>query len=450
MNSKSIKIVTIGGGSSYTPELAEGLIKRMLNHEIKIKEWWLVDVNEDDGPQKLNIIFDLVTRMFAKAKLKTVIKKTLNHQEALKNGVDFVTTQLRVGRLEARIKDERIPLEHHFIGQETNGAGGLFKALRTIPVILNIVADVKKLAPKAWIINFTNPAGIITQAVAKYGNYEKFIGVCNVPINLRIGVANYLNTTYDHIKYNVAGLNHFVYFSRFWKDKTEVTAQILQAACDPIEFQKLQPANVQATTFDPNLIQNLKALPCGYHRYYYNKGKVLNEYLTQLTEQNTRAEAVIALEKELFVKYQNPMLAEKPPELALRGGAYYSEVACSVLTAIHNDTGQELVVSTVNHDHVSNFPNDLVVETTARISKKGPLPVLDRKVEIPIHALALVMLMKDFELLTAKAAVKKDSHLGLMALQINPLCEDSHEAKLVFNQLLKAHQKYLPGFKILK
>lgn len=174
---KGLKIVTIGGGSSYTPELIEGFIKR--HHELPIRELWLVDI--EAGREKLEIVGAMAKRMVKAAGIDCDIHLTLNRREALADA-DFVTTQFRVGLLEARIKDETIPISHGMIGQETNGAGGMFKAFRTIPVVLGIVEDMKELCPDAWLINFTNPAGMVTEAVLQYGKWEKVIGLCNVPI----------------------------------------------------------------------------------------------------------------------------------------------------------------------------------------------------------------------------------------------------------------------------
>ena len=172
-----LKVVTIGGGSSYTPELIEGFIKR--HNELPVKELWLVDIEE--GKEKLEIVGSLAKRMVKKANIDMEIHLTLDRREALKDA-DFVTTQLRVGLLDARIKDESIPLSHGLIGQETNGAGGLFKALRTVPVVFDIIKDIEELCPNAWLINFTNPTGIISEAVFKYTNFKKYIGLCNVQI----------------------------------------------------------------------------------------------------------------------------------------------------------------------------------------------------------------------------------------------------------------------------
>ena len=203
---EGIKIVTIGGGSSYTPELIEGFIKR--HDELPVKELWLVDIEE--GKEKLEIVSNLARRMVKKANIDMKIYSTLDRREALKDA-DFVTTQFRVGQLDARIKDERIPLSHGLIGQETNGAGGLFKALRTIPVVLDIIKDIKELCSDAWLINFTNPAGIVSEAVFRYTNFKKYIGLCNVPIGIKNNLAQLLGVDSSRLDMDFAGLNHMVY-----------------------------------------------------------------------------------------------------------------------------------------------------------------------------------------------------------------------------------------------
>ena len=192
--SKGVKIVTIGGGSSYTPELVEGFIKRYVS--LPVRELWLVDIPE--GKEKLEIVGGLAKRMIKEAGLPIDVHLTLDRREALKNA-DFVTTQLRVGLLEARAKDERIPLKYGVIGQETNGPGGLFKGLRTIPVILDIVKDMEELCPNAWLINFTNPAGMVTEAVLRHSNWKKIVGLCNVSVGMKMGIADQLGVEPERI-----------------------------------------------------------------------------------------------------------------------------------------------------------------------------------------------------------------------------------------------------------
>src|SRR5690554_3876533 len=225
---KKLKVATIGGGSSYTPELIEGFIKRY--DEFPLTELWLVDI--EAGKEKLEIVGNLAKRMIKKAGLDIRVELTLDREEALKEA-DFVTTQFRVGLLESRKKDERIPLKYDVIGQETNGPGGLFKGLRTIPVILDITRDMERLCPDAWLINFTNPAGMVTEAVLRYSNIEKVVGLCNVPIGIEMGVSKLLDVDHSRIRIDFAGLNHMVYGLNVFLDGKNVTKHVVEKLTDP-------------------------------------------------------------------------------------------------------------------------------------------------------------------------------------------------------------------------
>lgn len=218
-----VKITTIGGGSSYTPELMEGFIKRY--DELPVKEIWFVDIEE--GKEKLEIIGAMARRMWDASPYDVKIFTTLDRSEALKNA-DFVTTQLRVGFLNARIKDERIPSYYGMLGQETNGAGGILKAFRTIPVILDIVEDMKRYCPDAWLINFTNPSGMVTEAVVRYGRWEKVIGLCNIPVIATMEEPALIGKTQADLVYRFAGLNHFHWHRVFDNTGKNVTKQILK------------------------------------------------------------------------------------------------------------------------------------------------------------------------------------------------------------------------------
>lgn len=266
MHKKSLKIVTIGGGSSYTPELIEGFIKR--KNELPIKEIWLVDIEE--GKEKLNIVGEMAKRMVLAAGLDWEIHLTLDRRQALKDA-DFVTTQFRVGLLDARIKDERIPLSHGIIGQETNGAGGMLKAFRTIPVILDIIEDMKELCPNAWLVNFTNPSGMITEAAIKIGGWKKTVGLCNVPINLMFMAESALEIPKEKLTFKFAGLNHF-HWHRVW-DNTgkERTEELIDLFYHPTKAKKVDGSvkNIADISYNYEQIKDLGILPCFYHKYYY-------------------------------------------------------------------------------------------------------------------------------------------------------------------------------------
>ncbi len=283
-----VKIVTIGGGSSYTPELVEGFIKRY--DELPVRELWLVDIEE--GQEKLEIVGNLARRMVKKAGVDIKIYTTLNRREALKDA-DFVTTQLRVGQLDARIKDEKIPLSHGVIGQETNGAGGLFKALRTIPVILDIVKDIKELCPNAWLINFTNPAGIVSEAVFRYTDFEKYIGLCNVPIGMKKEVAKALDVDSERIDMDFAGLNHMVYGLKVRLDGNDITKEAVEKFLE----NNMSMKNIKDIRFNDEFVKSLGIIPCPYHRYYYKKEDMLESELDDFKEGKIRGQIVKKLEE---------------------------------------------------------------------------------------------------------------------------------------------------------
>ena len=439
MSKKGLKIVTIGGGSSYTPELVEGLIKRY--SELPVAEYWLVDIEE--GKEKLEIVGALAKRMVEKAGVPMEIHLTLDRKEALKDA-DFVTTQLRVGLLKARAKDERIPLSHGFLGQETNGAGGLFKALRTVPVILDIAKEMQDLCPNAWLINFTNPAGVVTEALLRYSDHKKVIGVCNVPIGMEFGAADLLGVDKSRITMDQVGLNHMVYGQRVYLDGNDVTAEVMEKMLNSDNSQSM--ANIAAMGWDPAFIKATGLMPCPYHRYYYKKRDMLEHELEEYKKGQTRAEVVMAVEKSLFELYKNVELQEKPEELSKRGGAHYSDVACEVISSIYNDKGTVLAVNTKNNGRLKMFEDESAIEISCKITKDGPVPV-DTVTDLPIFAQGLVSQIKAFERLAAEAAYTGDYNTALLAMTTNPLVSDDAEGRKLLNEMLLAHKKYLPQFK---
>ncbi|MBN8049315.1 6-phospho-beta-glucosidase [Paraclostridium bifermentans] len=432
---KGLKIVTIGGGSSYTPELVEGFIKRC--KELPVKELWLVDIEE--GKHKLEIVGNLAKRMVKKAGIDMEIHLTLDRREALK-GADFVTTQLRVGLLEARIKDESIPLSHGVIGQETNGAGGLFKALRTVPVVLDIIKDVEELCPNAWIINFTNPTGVITEAVFRYTDFKNYIGLCNVPIGMRNGIAKLFEVENERIQMDFAGLNHMVYGLNVSLDGEDVTDE----AIDKFVHSKLTMQNIKAIEFNANFVKNLGLVPCPYHRYYYKTKEMLEEELNEFAKGKARGQVVKELEDQLFELYKDENLDIKPPQLEKRGGAYYSDAACNLISSIYNDKRDIQVVNTINNGAIRNFKDNQAVEVSSVITKNGPKPLSIGY--LPDAVDGLVSQIKSFEMLAAKAAVYGDYNAAYLALCINPLIPSDDLAKIILDEMMEAHKDYLPQF----
>ncbi|WP_027631702.1 6-phospho-beta-glucosidase [Clostridium hydrogeniformans] len=435
---KGLKIVTIGGGSSYTPELVEGFIKRY--DELPVRELWLVDIKE--GEEKLNIVGDLAKRMVKKAGVPMEIHTTLNRREALKDA-DFVTTQLRVGLLNARIKDERIPLSHGLIGQETNGAGGMFKALRTIPVILDIDKDMAELCPNAWLINFTNPAGMVTEALLRHGNNKKIIGLCNVPIGMEMAVAKLLDVDHSRIRIDFAGLNHMVFGNNIYKDGINVTEEVINKIANGEMGGVVK--NIKDFDWMPEFIKGLNIMPCPYHRYYFQTKEMLEDELKEFSKGETRAEVVKRLEDDLFELYKDENLNVKPPQLEKRGGAYYSDAACRLISSMYNDKKDIQPVNTRNNGAIKGIDENSAVEISCIITKDGPKPIQVGEMNVQVNG--LVQQIKSFERLVIEAAVTGDYNKALVALTINPLIPSDKMAKIVLDELLVAHEDYLPQFK---
>lgn len=436
-NKKGLKIATIGGGSSYTPELIEGFIKRY--DELPVSEIWLADVPE--GKRKLEIVGSLAKRMVEKANVPISIHLTLNRREALENA-DFVTTQFRVGLLEARAKDERIPLKYGVLGQETNGPGGLFKGLRTIPVILSICREMETLCPDAWLINFTNPAGMVTEAVLRYSNIRKVVGLCNVPIGMEMGAAKLLNVEHSRIRIDFAGLNHMVYGLDVYLDGVSVKQKVIDLITQPEQSVTMQ--NIVALGWEPEFLKALNVFPCPYHQYYYKTREMVEKEMKNAETAGTRAEVVKKLEDELFELYQNEELAIKPPQLEKRGGAYYSDAAVRLIHSIYTDKRDIQPVNTMNNGAIASLPHDSAIEISSVITKDGPKPIAIG--DLPIAVRGLVQQIKSFERVAAEAAVTGNYSTALLAMTINPLVASDATGKKILDEMLEAHKEHLPQF----
>lgn len=383
--------------------------------------------------------FGLVTATKAGADLR--IHTSLDRREAMREA-DFVTTQIRVGGLQGRIADERIPLSHGMIGQETNGAGGLFLGLRTIPVILEIAKEMEELCPQAWLINFSNPSGMVTEALLHYSTNPRIIGLCNVPVGMKMAIATALGVEASRIRMDQAGLNHMVFGLRTFLDGRDVSEQVREVLAergDSISMNNIPPIPWEAT-----FIKALGIVPCPYLRYYVKRDEVLAELVEEFGRGETRAEKVQRLESELFALYGDPALSSKPKQLEERGGAYYSDAACDLIDSIHNDRRDIQTVNTRNRGAIPGLPIDSAVEVSSVITSAGPYPIAMG--ELPVPVAGLVGQIKSFERQAAQAAVTGDYGAALVALAMNPLSGSDARCRLVFDELLAAHKDYLPLF----
>ncbi|MBI6550280.1 6-phospho-beta-glucosidase [Xenorhabdus lircayensis] len=433
---KPIKIAVIGGGSSYTPELVEGIIQR--SQTIPLSELALVDV--EAGRQKVDIIAGLTRRMLDRHGLQHVAVSVHYSLDEAIIGASFILTQLRVGQLPARAADERLGLKYGLLGQETTGVGGFAKALRTIPVLLEIAHKVERLAPDAWIINFTNPAGIVTEAVSRYSK-AKIIGLCNVPISMHHMIANMLQCPYQDVQLRFAGLNHMVWAHQVLVNGKDETERVLELLCSGAE---LTMNNIKEEPWPPEFLRALGAIPCPYHRYFYQTGKMLQEEKESAASKGTRAEQVMQVERELFELYAEPTLDHKPQQLSFRGGSFYSEVALELISAIHNNLGTQLVVNTMNRGAIYGLSDDAVIETNCIVDAQGARPMAFGR--LPDSMLALTQQVKAFERLTIEAAVHGDRKAALLALVTHPLIADVALDSALLNEVLDINRLYLPQF----
>ncbi|HWI60508.1 MAG TPA: 6-phospho-beta-glucosidase [Symbiobacteriaceae bacterium] len=433
-----LKIAIIGGGSSYTPEIIEGFILRA--HELPVREIHLVDIPA--GKEKLEIVGALAQRMVKKAGLDINVVLTMDRRSAI-DGADFVTTQFRVGLLDARIRDERIPLRHGVIGQETTGAGGFAKALRTIPVVQGICRDIEELSPKARLVNFTNPSGIVTESVIKHSKVE-VTGLCNVPIVVKMSLASLLQVAPERLHIEYFGLNHLVWGKKVYLDGQDITAHVLERLAND---ENATVRNVKHIKWGEDLLNVVQAVPCPYHRYFYKTDEMLAEEMEWAAPggKGTRGEQVKKVEKELFELYADPNLAIKPPQLALRGGAYYSDAACNLISAIYNNKGDIHVVNTRNNGAIADLPDNVAVEVTAHVGASGAKPMAFGTT--PKHLQPLLHAVKAYEELTVEAAITGDYNVALRALATNPLVPTVKVAKPLLDDILRENAEFLPQFK---
>ena len=428
-----MKIAVIGGGSSYTPELMEGII----NHKdsLPVTEVVLIDIPE--GEEKVSINTAFAKRMAEKAGLPISVRYTLDRREGLKDA-SFVIAQIRVGGLDAREKDERIPLKYDVIGQETTGPGGFFKALRTIPVMLSICRDMEEVCKDAWLINFTNPSGIITEAILK-NTKVKCIGLCNVSINMRYDAAERLSVSPDELDCRFIGLNHLSVMNHAYYQSKD---RILDAVS--VENTESVVKNIQKDAEMDAVAKELGCLLSPYMQYFYTEKEALqHEKMEAIGLTGTRAAQVKEVEKNLFECYKDINLREKPAALAKRGGARYSMAAICLIDSIYNDTNDVQVVDVFNNGIIPQLPDDVVIEVNCRIGRNGAAPLAS---DVPASVLGLIGQVKAYEEYTIEAAITGDRNKALIALLNNPLIHDVRDAKGILNELLEAHRAYLPAF----
>lgn len=400
-----MKLTVVGGGSSYTPELAEGLAQRA--EALGLESIALMDIDA----ARLGMVGRFVRRMMGVIAPHVAIYLEDDLERAVA-GADFVIAQIRVGGQQARLRDETLPRRFDLLGQETTGIGGFCKAMRTVPELLRIARTMEQHAPRAVLINFTNPVSIVTQAVLHHSKVHA-IGLCNIPLSLRMDLAKILDVDPARVALDSVGLNHLSFVRRVLVDDVDVLPRLLDAATSS---RAGRPANIPELDYPPEFIRALGMIPSDYLRYFYLQRETLEE---QREQERTRAEEVMDIERELFEYYADAQNSDKPEALAKRGGAHYSHAALEVIEAMATDAGRELVVDVLNRGAVSELPDDAVVEVPCLVDAKGAHPLRQESLEPAIRG--LIQHVKAYEEVTVRAAVTQERQAAILALAAHPL-----------------------------
>lgn len=428
-----MKVTVIGGGSSYTPELVMGFLARA--GSFPLTELWLADISHE----RLDVVGGFAQRIVAAHGQPFRVVLTTNQREAV-HEASYVTTQLRVGGMEARRNDEYLGKQYGLIGQETTGVGGMAKALRTIPVILGIARDMVELAPGAPLVNFTNPAGLVTEALSRHMPQAPAVGVCNVAITTKMRMVEVLERHTgrkldpNRAHLDTLGLNHLSWHRGFTYEGEDFWPEIFAGYLAELRADPHPP-------FDPRLVEVLGMIPNYYLAYFYATAAKLAE---QEQWPPSRAEQVMAIEADLLREYSDPSRSEPPADLMKRGGAYYSTLATQLLNAHANDLHETHVINIAHRGAVPGWPADWVLEMPARVARGGFAPLA--AAPLPPACFGLLAAVKSFELLTVEAAVHGDRDAAYQALLVHPLGPRAAQVQAVLDDMLEMNRRYLPQF----
>ena len=415
-----MKVAVVGGGSTYTPELVDGLAR--LQHLVTVDELVLTDPAEE----RLSLVGGISQRIFANYGHPGTIRLTTDLDRAVAEAA-VVLIQLRVGGQAARLVDETLPLQCGCVGQETTGAGGLAKALRTVPVILEIAERISRLAAKdAWIVDFTNPVGIVTRALLDHGHQA--VGLCNVAIGNQRAAAQLLDVEPGSVTLDHVGLNHLTWTRQVLVDGQDRLPELLDHFAEELAARSGLPAEV---------LRRLRVWPSYYLRYFYEHDHVVEQQLTK----PSRAEEVAAIERQLLEIYADPAVGKKPDLLQRRGGAYYSEAAVDLMASLLTDRCDVQVVNLRNYGTFSFLADHAVIEVPARVGRHGPVAETLAPVD-PLYA-GLIAHVSAYEELALEAAIHGGRERVFRALLAHPLIGQHQLADKLTDLLIAANRDHL-------
>jgi 6-phospho-beta-glucosidase len=428
--SKSVKIVVIGGGSSYTPFLVQNLIDR--KDELKVEELWLVDVKEEE--QRLNIVYDFSQALIKESQENIKIFKTIHRKEALVNA-DFVMTQINVGTHEQNLVDEKICYDHHIYASELFGMSSVFKALRTIPLIYQIIQEMNELCEHAWMINLTQPMGLISEAVIRYAEFDKYIGISNVPLDIQTHFSNILETKPNQLIIYAAGLSPISFVTNIFynqKDRFKELIKNIVKQEDKCFWSK-------------DLLKELDVFPSPDLKYIYKQKNILDNFMYNFENQQTESILNVNIETQLYEQYKNLSMDSALTLLKTRTGTYQTIKAVDLMSSMIQDRRDYQIVNTINNGHITDLPEGSAIEITSRITKDGPMPIHIFRISNQVKG--LLQHIKSFEELLADAIYEKDLNKALLALKVHPLMYDHVSIQDSFKRFIELNEKYLTYYK---
>jgi 6-phospho-beta-glucosidase len=430
------KIAIIGGGSAY----CAGLMRAFAHNAQYFQSCHitLMDIDQDS----LELIYILGTKFFRNAGADLTLERTTDRRAALMDA-DFVLTSFRTGGLQARRLDEKIPLRHGLIGQETVGAGGFFYALRTVPVVAEIAQEMEKLAPNAFLLNYTNPSNIVTEAVTHCSS-TKIIGMCDGPVHEIPRLAAQAGIRLpegQRLYHRTVGLNHGNWTTAVWREGVDILPEIVSWCQDYLATNpQMTPENYMFVMI-ATLTARYGAIPSEYMHYYYFPEKVLEFYRQKPT---SRAEDIMAMLPDILAHYREEARKDVPQLTKMRGGGGFGDFALDILRCILNDTGEEWVLNVPNRGTITFLASDRVIEAPCRVDARGATPFVQGDGGIALEQRGLICLLSEFEGATAEVALRGNRRDAIKALAANPLVMSYSKAEAVYDELAAAHAQYLP------
>lgn len=432
-----LSVSILGGGSTYTPGLVEGFIR--LRTKVPLKKLVLMDIDR----AKLETVGENVKKLLALELPHVDVVLTTHREEAIR-GVDFILCQIRVGGLPGRHIDEKIPMELGVVGQETTGPGGFSMALRTIPVMVEIARDIERLNPYAWLINYTNPTGLVAEALRRTSEV-KHISICDEPMVLQELIASFLQVPPEKVFFDYFGLNHLAWAKRVIVGGKDVLPELRRAACNASD--SLSRYLDDETLADPKVRMELEntlrilastgMLPSPYLQYYYFTDEII-EY--QRKSGRTRAQVVMEMESRILQAFRS----NTQPALS-RGGRWHADMMIGLIGAIANDSRDVYIVNVPNHGSIPDLPYEKIVEVPAVVDAAGAHPLAMGK--MPVEVRGLIQAVAAYEELTVEAALEGSYGKALDALTSHPLVPSRTVAKKILDAYLNEHAEYLPQFR---